>query len=351
MKLQNKNMLLIGIFLLLLTLFLIYKTYEGFQNTDCTSITDCKTCSVTMGCTFCSNASKCVNSVNQYSACPNDTYLNSPDDCIDCSKVTDCKTCAGLNPCAWCKSSNKCVSSSNTSTLCPGESTSVDPNSCALTNYDISGVDASGFNVSDSISALQDQLDSGVYDSNNPIQLSTQSPNSSSSFEYADISLQYPGTSIIPILGLSRDINGHLTQASLKSIVQSAKNSGYVLNTSNDKQKLLDDVAKESNFYITTKKSYMKKYLDNSVEYVDDSDSLKHIQELDTKIMDLNDISGFIKGLNVSGFTEGYSNKDEKDIFNNDTLLKNNAISGYLQFLWIVNLVGIGTFLYFLNRK
>lgn len=349
-KAIQKVTLLIGICLLLFTLYTIYstmKTYEGFQSSiDCTSLTDCKTCANTYGCTFCSTANKCVSSVNQYSACPQDTYLNSGEDCIDCSKISDCKTCAGLNPCAWCKTSNKCVSSSQTNIACPGESTALNPNSCSVINYDISGIPYT-FDISGSVSEIQNELDSGVYGMDTIYPQKTN--NTNTTFDYSDISSQYPGTSIIPILGLSHDLNGHLSQSSLKTIIQSAKNSGYMINTSNSKQSLLDDITKETNFYINQKKEYMKKFLDNSIEYLYDATSLEKVKQLDIKIMDLNDISGFVKGINVNsnGFNEGYQNKEDSFAY---TLQKNKTAAGYLQFLWIVNLIGIGTFVYFISK-
>lgn len=334
----NKRIVFFSVLLLITTLILILKTKEHFQVADCSRITDCKTCSSKMGCTFCKKAQKCVFTTNQYSSCPEDTYLNAPDDCVNCSAIKDCKTCAGLNACVFCKSSNRCVSSTDADRLCLRESKSVDPKACDVTRYDISGI-TYDFDVSGSISSIYDQLNSGVYDSD---------LNTNKTFEYSDISLQYPNTSIIPILGLSRDINGHLTQASLKTIIQGAKNNGYMLNTKDSKQKLLDDVSKELNFYITTKKSYMKKFLNNSVEYENDPDSLNKIKEIDIKITDLNDISGFIKGLNVTEFKEGYQN-DQKDIFEY-VLEKNKITAGYLQSLWMLNLIGIGVLVYFINK-
>jgi len=376
---RNTKIYLFGIVLLIFTVFLSVKTYEGFQsNVDCSRLTDCKVCANTMGCTYCKSAKKCVANRDEQASCPEDTYFNSAEDCADCINITNAKTCAGTDPCAWCKTSNKCVFSSDTRRLCPGESIALDARAVDKTNStDASGmyfrngrvVDASNnipysFNVNDSINALRDQLDSGVYDSETSdstkgLDFVTKLDSSTSdytrsfdsdesSFDYSNISSQYPGTSVIPILGLSRDINGHLTSNSLKTVVQAAKNSGYTLNTTDSKQKLMDDIQKENNFYVTQKKSYMKKFLDNSIEYVNDNESLKKVKEIDIKIMDLNDISGYVKGINTKAFTEGYGNY--KDQFLEFTVTKNKGVEGYLKFLWIANFIAIGTFVYFINK-
>ena len=69
------------------------------------------------------------------------------------------------------------------------------------------------------------------------------------------------------------------------------------------------------------------------------------------KIMDLSDISGFIKGINVktSDFIEGYQNINQKDVFDY-TLEKNKSMNGQLEQLWMLNLIAIGAFVYFINR-
>ena len=152
-------------------------------------------------------------------------------------------------------------------------------------------------------------------------------------------------------MGLSRDISDHLTRQSLITIIQAAKNLGYTVSTEREKQKILEEIQKEKNFYINQKKEYMKKYLSNSIDYIDDSNSLKKVKELDMKIMDLGDISGFIKGINVktSDFIEGYQNINQKDVFDY-TLEKNKSMNGQLEQLWMLNLIAIGAFVYFINR-
>ena len=152
-------------------------------------------------------------------------------------------------------------------------------------------------------------------------------------------------------MGLGRDINDHLTRQSLITVVQSAKNLGYSVSTEGEKKKLLDDIDKEKNFYINQKKEYMKKYLNNSIDYLNDTESLKKVKNLDMKIMDLSDISGFIKGINVktSDFIEGYQAINQKDVFDY-TLQKNGYANGYLEYLWMINLIALGAFVYFINR-
>jgi hypothetical protein len=261
-----------------------------------------------------------------------------------------------LDPCAWCKTSNKCVPSSQTSTLCPRESLAIDKDACGITRTDISGIPLT-FDIDSSVSELRNQLDSGVYSSGLfPTDTSSGSSTSGTSgtyttFDYSDVAAEYPGTSIIPILGLSRDNNEHLTRESLKTVIQAAKNLGFMINTDGEKKKLLDAVDKETNFYINQKKDYMKKFLANSIDYINDSESLKKLKNLDMRIMDLSDISGFIKGINIktSDFIEGYQNINQKDIFEY-TLEKNRYATNYLGYLWMLNLVGVGTFVYFISK-
>uniref|UniRef100_A0A6C0IDS1 PSI domain-containing protein n=1 Tax=viral metagenome TaxID=1070528 RepID=A0A6C0IDS1_9ZZZZ len=386
----SKKLLLFGFLLLVFTVFLSVKTVQGFQ-VNCSTISDCGTCGNTYGCTFCKTAQKCVNNNDFNTLCPNDTRINTAEDCVDCSTYTDCRSCTivrdSANPnidkrndnCVWCKTSNKCVSDLSSRQLCPRESTASESRACGImgenTNREIKYVngvaygvtyDASGnqtidtipyiFDKDNSINALRSQLDSGVYSSDKttgqPTDIFyTQNNKSTNTFDYSNISLSYPGDSVIPILGLQRDSTGHLLKSSLKTIVDSAKVSGLIT-SSGSKQPLLDALQKESNFYKEQKKEYMKKFLNNSVDYIDDEDSLKKIKEIDIKIMDLNDISGYVKGIEEfqNKFKEGYQNINQKDVFEY-TLMKNKGVTGYMQFLWALNLIGIGTFLYFINNK
>jgi len=338
----SKKLLLFGFLLLVFTVFLSVKTVQGFQ-ANCSQISDCGTCGNAYGCTFCKTAKKCVNNNDFTTSCPNDTPINIAEDCIDCSSHTDCKTCSKVNSCAWCKKSNKCVSDLSINTLCPKESTASDPSACEQTQIDISGIPYM-FDKNDSITALQSQLDSGVYSTDVDMK-------PTNTFDYSNISLSYPGDSVIPILGLQRESTGHLLKESLKTIVESAKISGLIT-TNGSKQPLLDAIQKESNFYIEQKKEYMKKFFNNYVAYDTDEESLKKIKQIDIRIMDLNDISGYVKGIEgyQNKFKEGYQNINQRDVFEY-TLNKNKGASGYMQFLWLVNLIGIGTFLYFVNNK
>ena len=378
----SKKLLLFGFLLLVFTVFLSVKTVQGFQ-VNCSTITDCGTCGNTYGCTFCKTAKKCVNNNDFNTLCPNDTRINTAEDCVDCSTYTDCRSCTAIDKsndtCVWCKTSNKCVSDLSSRQLCPRESTASDSRACGIMGENtnrgikyINGVaygvtyDASGnqtldtipyiFDKDASINAVRSQLDSGVYSSDKttgePTDIFyTQIDKSTNTFDYSNISLSYPGDSVIPILGLQRDSTGHLLKSSLKTIVDSAKVSGLIT-SSGSKQPLLDALQKESNFYIEQKKEYMKKYLTKSIDYESDEESLKKIKEIDIKIMDLNDISGYVKGIEgfENKFKEGYQNINQKDVFEY-TLMKNKGATGYMQFLWVVNLIGIGSFLYFINNK
>jgi len=373
----SKKLVLFGLLLLVFTVFLSIKTIDNFQATNCAEITNCKTCGNTYGCSYCKVAKKCVNKPSFNTSCPNDTEINTAEDCITCSSYTNCKTCASEDLCTWCKSSNKCVNSSSANSLCPTESKAIDPRACETTNLAsnrgieyVNGVpygvtyDGSSnkirdenpyqFDISSSRSAIQAQLNTGVYSSDgvvtNPVGPSVNNP-SSNTFDYSDVSLSYPGDSVIPILGLQRDSSNHLTKESLRTIFSAAKVSGLVT-TSGSKEALLDAIQEESNFYIEQKKNYMKRFFNKSIDYINDEEALTKLKELDTKIMDLNDISGYVKGVEgfESRFKEGYQNINQKDIFEYQ-LEKNKSTTKYIQYLWCLNLIGLGAFLYFINNS
>lgn len=378
----SKKLVLFGLILLVFTIFLSIKTVDSFQATNCSRITDCKTCGNTYGCSYCKVAKKCVNKPSFNTSCPNDTEINTAEDCITCSSYTNCKTCASEDPCSWCKTSNKCVNSSSANTLCPRESKAIDPRSCEVTTLAsnrgieyVNGIpygvtyDASRnkiidqnpyqFDVASSAAAIQAQLNAGAYSSNpyssdgvvtNPVGPSVNTP-PSNTFDYSDISLSYPGNSVIPILGLQRDSSNHLTKESLRTILNAARVSGLVT-TGGSKQALLDAIQNESNFYIEQKKNYMKRFYNKSIDYINDEEALLKLKEIDTKIMDLNDISGYVKGVEgfKSKFKEGYQDLKQKDIFDYK-LEKNKSATKYIQYLWCVNLIGLGTFLYFINNS
>ena len=378
----SKKLVLFGLIILLFTILLSIKTIDNFQATNCAQITDCKSCANTYGCSYCKVARKCVNKPNFNASCPNDTEINTGEDCITCSTFTNCRTCASEDPCSWCKTSNKCVNSSSANTLCPRESKAIDPRSCEVTTVAsnrgieyVNGVpygvtyDASRnkirdqnpyqFDVASSASAIQAQLNAGAYSSQpysstgivtNPVGASVNTP-SSNTFDYSDISLSYPGNSVIPILGLQRDSSNHLTKESLRTILNAARVSGLVT-TGGSKQALLDAIQKESTFYIEQKKNYMKRFYNKSVDYINDEEALLKLKEIDTKIMDLNDISGYVKGVEgfKGKFKEGYQDLKQKDIFEYQ-LEKNKSATRYIQYLWLLNLIGVGSFLYFINNS
>jgi len=378
----SKKLVLFGLIILLFTILLSIKTIDSFQATNCAQITDCKTCANTYGCSYCKVAKKCVNKPSFNTSCPNDTEINTAEDCITCSSYTNCKTCASEDPCSWCKTSNKCVNSSSANTLCPRESKAIDPRSCEVTTLAsnrgieyVNGIpygvtyDASRnkiidqnpyqFDVASSAAAIQAQLNAGAYSSNpyssdgvvtNPVGPSVNTP-PSNTFDYSDISLSYPGNSVIPILGLQRDSSNHLTKESLRTILNAARVSGLVT-TGGSKQALLNAIQNESNFYIEQKKNYMKRFYNKSIDYINDEEALLKLKEIDTKIMDLNDISGYVKGVEgfKSKFKEGYQDLKQKDIFDYK-LEKNKSATKYIQYLWCVNLIGLGTFLYFINNS
>ena len=137
---KNKNMFYMFLFIfVVLSSFLLYKRIykEGFQYNNCSSITNCKTCADTRGCTFCGD--KCVNDDAVNSQCGSDTLVTDSQFCSDvtkkCDEINDCKSCADRLDCSYCKSSNKCVKASDSQNLCPRESTVNTPDACGLTTF------------------------------------------------------------------------------------------------------------------------------------------------------------------------------------------------------------------------
>jgi len=135
---KNKNMFYILLFaFIVLSITIIYKRVyiEGFQYRNCSSISGCKQCADTRGCTFCND--KCVNNDSVLSQCTGVKVTDSkscPEVTKNCSDITDCKSCANRLDCSFCSTSNKCVDATKTNQLCPRESIVNSSESCGLTN-------------------------------------------------------------------------------------------------------------------------------------------------------------------------------------------------------------------------
>ena len=136
---RNKNMFYIFLFTFsVLTIMILFKytLKEGFQYKNCSSITNCKSCADTRGCTFCGD--KCVNDDVANNMCGTTTKITDSQLCkevtMKCDEIKDCKTCADRLDCSFCKTSNKCVDASQTQELCPRESTVNTSEACGLTS-------------------------------------------------------------------------------------------------------------------------------------------------------------------------------------------------------------------------
>uniref|UniRef100_A0A6C0D7U2 PSI domain-containing protein n=1 Tax=viral metagenome TaxID=1070528 RepID=A0A6C0D7U2_9ZZZZ len=136
---KNKNMFYIFLFTFsVLTIMILFKytVKEGFQFNNCSSITNCKTCADTRGCTFCGD--KCVNNDVASSQCGTSSKITDSQFCpevtMKCDEIKDCKTCANRLDCTFCKTSNKCVKASKSEELCPRESTVTTAEACGLTS-------------------------------------------------------------------------------------------------------------------------------------------------------------------------------------------------------------------------
>jgi predicted Rdx family selenoprotein len=168
-------------------------------------------------------------------------------------------------------------------------------------------------------------------------------PRTSSSTSLADTM-----SSIIPIVALSKDNNGNLSVSSLQTIIDSMKRDGYTFNTNAGKQNALQVIQNQRNQLRNNYKNTMKDYLLNSLEYISDGTSLNRAKDIDDKIKELDDLSGYIQTMKIEGFVEGFlDNTLSKERTVNENLLEETGqTKGIMQMLWLVNIVALGTFLY-----
>lgn len=412
---KNKYMFFIFLFTFsVLTIIVLFKhstnRSEGFQFNNCSSITNCKTCADTRGCTFCGD--KCVNKDAASSECGTSTVVSDSQFCSSvtkkCDEITDCKSCADRLDCSYCKSSNKCVKATDTQKLCPQESTVNTPDACGLATFieDTSGnlstnlygqcssatncnqcmstpacywcsnqnkcvsntqvyeqcnndtivsslSQCSGKDTmySENIPNTNDPLQSQISYENSqiiaPPQRNLVGPNNSISFGSMESNIsQYPNDSIIPVLGLSRTSTGLLTDSSIQIIIDSLKAKGYTLKDSASKNKVLELIKKETDHYNNILKNNVSSYVNNSLDFISDGTSLNKAKNIKQHIEDLNIVSRYVEAINTSMFVEAYADLDLSKTKFQDTVQLAKSSNFNIEMLWFANLVILG-FIFF----
>ena len=296
MKHYTKKILIL---LLILIVFTAYKLYEHFQTQDCSTITNCKACTNSFGCLWCVKSKKCVSDLSNNVLCAQESTIVDPMSCDEtpedisgssltggeCSINRDCKSCLTSPGCFWC--ANKEICSSNEKVY------------------------------SDCID------DPSLYNSIEQCNLKKS------------IEMNYPQTdSVIPVLGLSRDMNGRLTDQSLKIVFDSFASRGTAITDSQSKENALQMIDNEKTFYSNKSKAYTE------------SNSSDEAQKIQSHIQDLDDISRYIENYNTTNYVEGFQVNEAKFEY---TLQENKGMNSKIQLLWLGNLIAIGTLFYLMR--
>lgn len=328
--------LALAILLAALSTFLIVKLHEGFViGPDgfeiCSTLTDCGTCARAFGCTWCSENAVCVSDNSANAVCPRQSKIKSPDGCDSsgrtdssgglvstgdrtCSASTNCNTCLSIPGCYWCNTQKRCSSN--------------------IDVYNQCGTDMQIFRSFSQCSLVDSPVPapSTVGAASTPSEVSNAS-------------------SIIPILGLSRNSDGSLTNAAIQTVMQSLQSQGYSITNRTSRATLMNVIKAEIDSVKAQKKANLNVYVANSADYVSDGASLARIKTYDTQLLDLHDISRHIDRVSFEGFQEGFAlNLDVLETANeyNRQSLKTSGLN--IQVIFLANFVAIGTIIYFVNR-
>jgi hypothetical protein len=359
----NYKIIIISI-IILLVVVIFARNYESFivrfdansgrEFADCSGITDCATCTNTFGCTYCKGSKKCVSDLNTNRLCPREDLASSSRGCGednsventryrnrnygDCSGVSDCKECLSSPGCYWCDTQKKCTSNINVYTSCRndpkilnslGECTN--SNTLSYNPYEYANPRASSSTPS-----------------SGPSSGSSSGPSSGSSSGSSSTRLADTMSSIIPIVALSKDTNGNLSESSLKTIVDSMKRDGYDFSSNSGKQNALTVIFNQKIQLKQSHKNHIKEYVSNSLDYVSDGTSLSRAKDVEEKLKELDDLSRYIEAIKVEGFKEGFLDDVlGKEIIKNENIIESNTQNKkYIQMLWLANIVALGAFLY-----
>jgi len=338
-----------------LSTFLIVKLHEGFVIGEdgfeiCSTLSDCGTCARAFGCTWCDKDAVCVSDNSANAVCPAQSKIKSPDGCnrsgrtdnsgglvspgnMTCSASTNCNTCLSIPGCYWCNTQKLCSSNMDVYQKCGTDMQIFRSFSqCSLVNSPVAAQPPAGTSGAGAAPFSGIVLPSTVGAASTPSEVSNSS-------------------SIIPILGLSRNSDGSLTNASIQSVMQSLQSQGYSITNRTSRATLMNVIKAEIDSVKAQKKANMSVYVANSADYVSDGASLARIKAYDTQLLDLHDISRHIERVSFEGFQEGFAlNLEVLESANeyNRQSLKTSGLN--IQLIYFANFVAIGTILYFVNR-
>lgn len=383
----NYKIIIISIIILFLVLFFTKKTYENFaivfntptkQFTDCSKITNCSTCAETFGCVYCKTTNKCVSDLSKNILCPGEDTAYSKETCGqdtstattlykqrtygDCSGVSDCKDCLSSPGCYWCDTKKKCISSIGVYDTCKDDPVIKNSFSeCDATNS--LQYNANDFNIPRTSTSIPQISEKSLNILNNLPNISntrlvTSIPNYNSDFDddlgsLSSLSSQPVSSSttladtmstIIPIVALSKDSNGNLSESSLQTIIDSMKRDGYNFSTKSGKQNALQVIENQKNILKQQYKNNIKDYVSNSLDYISDGSSLNRAKDVNLKLKELDDVSRYIQSMKIEGFIEGFL--DKEIIINENLIEENNSTKWMTQWLWLGNIIALSAFLY-----
>jgi hypothetical protein len=268
------NYTILIIFIIILFLLMYYSNiYENFiirftgsqarEFAECSTITNCDTCAETFGCVYCKTSNRCVRDISRNVLCPREDTAASKEGCGednstknteyrqrtygDCSGASDCKECLSGPGCYWCDTKKKCISSIGVYDTCKDDP--VIKNSFSQCD----GTSRTEYNPNEfNIPRTMNSIPRISEDSVTLRERNQQVPSSTSVGD-----LMSP---IIPIVALTKDNDGNLTQTSLKTIVDSMKRDGYNFTTITGKEDALQAIDTQRNQLRKNYKNTMKDY-------------------------------------------------------------------------------------------
>ena len=365
MKDSSVKYIIIAVCLVIIIGMLILSIKEGFTvGADgfqiCSTLTNCGTCSSSFGCVWCYTDAKCVSDNSANAICPRQALISTPGGCdvahsTDasgngglvsvtnkvCSASSSCNSCLSIPDCFWCSTQNICSSSIDVYAQCPndmhifssfsqcslGDTTTTVPSTSSLSRSSLESL----------IASLTASLTSTT----------SSSTSTSTSTSAAPVT---NASSIIPIIGLSRNLEGSLTSPAMQTVVQSLQSQGYNISNAISRRNVLAIIKAETDQVKAQKKLKLNSYVGNSVDYISDGASLDAIKNYDIRLLDLHDISQYIQSVPLEGFREGFTLGLSELQSANDYNRQSLKISGSnLQLMWFANLVAIGTLIYFIN--
>ena len=351
------------------------------QTSQCSDISDCNTCTERLDCVYCVSSNKCVDAVKSNQLCPQESIVSVPSSCSlvspvtdssgnlygNCSSASNCSQCMSTPDCYWCSNQNMCVSSSDVYNQCKNDKIIDSLSQCSgdtlQYNQDISGVtipnnpfpsqvsesSVSSSQVPDFTNELQADNTTTEITSTETVVPTTNTLGPNNSIDFVSMKSSnfiYPNDSIIPVLGLSRSSNGLLTDSSIKIILDGIKARGYSLKDTQSKNKVLELIKKEKDFYSKQMKKNVSNYVNNSMDYISDGTSLSKAQNTEQHIKDLDIVSRYIENINTSSFVEAYQDLDTDRTKFLDNVQRSRATNSVIELLWFANLVALG-FIFF----